>query len=145
LPGEIPKAGPLFSVFLNFDSLPEMEEDLLVFGNEELLFTAIRNIVTNACKYSEDHQAIVRLSVHDKDIRIAIEDKGRGIPPEEQQNIFQPFYRTDEGHSIPGFGLGLSLSRRIIQLHKGWIDLDSVVGRGSVFYVVLPMASAGKI
>ncbi|HXO76209.1 MAG TPA: HAMP domain-containing sensor histidine kinase, partial [Puia sp.] len=145
LPGEIPKAGSLFSVVLNFDSLPEMEEDLLVFGNEELLFTAIRNIVSNACKYSEDHHAVVRLTVREKEIRISIEDKGPGISPEEQQNIFQPFYRTDEGHSIPGFGLGLSLSRRIIQLHKGWIDLDSAVGRGSVFYVVLPMASAGKI
>ena len=132
-------------MFSNFDNLPEAEEDLLVFGNEELLFTAIRNIVSNACKYSDDHHAVVRLSVHEKEIRISIEDKGRGIPPEEQQNIFQPFYRTEEGHSIPGFGLGLSLSRRIIQLHKGWIDINSVVGKGSVFYVVLPMASAGKI
>ena len=141
LPGEISKANPLFSVVLNFDSLPEAEEDLFVFGNEELLVTAIRNIVSNACKYSDDHHAIVRLSVHGKEIRISIEDKGRGISSEEQQNIFQPFYRNEEGHQIPGFGLGLSLSRRIIQLHKGWIEVDSAPGRGSVFYVVLPMAS----
>ena len=141
LPGEISKANPLFSVVLNFDSLPEAEEELFVFGNEELLVTAIRNIVSNACKYSDDHHAIVRLSVHDKEIRISIEDKGRGISPEEQQNIFQPFYRNEEGYQIPGFGLGLSLSRRIIQLHKGWIEVDSSPGRGSVFYVVLPMAS----
>jgi signal transduction histidine kinase len=145
LPGEIGKASPLFSVVLDFNSLPEAEEDLLVFGNEDLLFTAIRNMVSNACKYSDDHQAIIRLAVHNKEIRISIEDKGRGISPEEQQNIFQPFYRTEEGHSIPGFGLGLSLSRRIIQLHKGWINIDSVVGKGSIFYVTLPMASAGKI
>ncbi|HEY6902335.1 MAG TPA: histidine kinase dimerization/phospho-acceptor domain-containing protein, partial [Puia sp.] len=52
LPGEIAKAGPAFSVTLDFDDLPEMEESLFVFGNEELLFTAIRNVVTNACKYS---------------------------------------------------------------------------------------------
>jgi signal transduction histidine kinase len=145
LPGEISKASPLFSVVLDFDRLPETEEDLLVFGNEELLVTAIRNIVSNACKYSDDHHAIVRLSVQGKEIRISIEDRGRGISPEEQQNIFQPFYRTEEGHSIPGFGLGLSLSRRIIQLHKGWIEVDSTPGKGSVFYVMLPMASAGKI
>ncbi|HTI90218.1 MAG TPA: HAMP domain-containing sensor histidine kinase [Puia sp.] len=145
LPGEISRASPLFSVVLNFDSLPEAEEDLLVFGNEELLVTAIRNIVSNACKYSDDHHAVVRLSVHGKEIRISVEDKGRGISPEEQQNIFQPFYRTEEGHQIPGFGLGLSLSRRIIQLHKGRIEVDSIPGTGSVFYVVLPLASAGKI
>lgn len=145
LPGEIAKANPLFSVKLDFQSLPEAEEDLLVFGNEELLLTAIRNIVSNACKYSEDHHAVVRLTVHEKEIRISISDKGRGIAPEEQQNIFQPFYRTEEGHAIPGFGLGLSLSRRIIQLHKGWIDLESAPGNGSTFYVILPMAAAGKV
>ena len=141
LPGEISKANPLFSVALDFDGLPEAEEDLFVFGNEELLVTAIRNIVSNACKYSDDHRATVRLSVHGKEIRISVEDKGRGISPEEQQKIFQPFYRNEEGQQIPGFGLGLSLSRRIIQLHKGWIEVDSASGRGSVFFVVLPMAS----
>ncbi len=145
LPGEISKAGALFAVTLDFDSLPEAEEALLVFGNEELLFMAIRNIVTNACKYSDDHHAVVRLAVLGKEIRISVKDKGRGIPKEEWENIFQPFYRTEEGHAIPGFGLGLSLSRRILQLHKGGITVDSVVGRGSVFYIVLPMASAAKI
>lgn len=145
LPGEISKAGALFAVTLDFDSLPEAEESLLVFGNEELLFMAIRNIVSNACKYSDDHHAVVRLAVFGTEIRISVEDKGRGIPKEEWENIFQPFYRTEEGHSIPGFGLGLSLSRRILQLHKGWISVDSAVGKGSVFYIVLPMASAGKI
>jgi two-component system sensor histidine kinase ArlS len=147
LPGEITKINALFSVTLDFDSLPEVEESLLVFGNEELLFTAIKNIVSNACKYSDDHHATVRLTVQDKEIRIDIADKGRGIGEQEWENIFQPFYRTEDGHfrtedghAIPGFGLGLSLARRIIQLHKGWINLDSVMGEGSVFRVRLPMA-----
>ncbi|HXB34308.1 MAG TPA: HAMP domain-containing sensor histidine kinase [Puia sp.] len=140
LPGEISKTNDLFIVTLEFDQLPEAEEALLVFGNEELLFTAIKNIVSNACKYSEDHHATVRLSVQGGEIRVSIEDRGRGISEEEWENIFQPFYRTEEGHTIPGFGLGLSLARRIIQLHKGWIDVDSVVGKGSVFNVRLPTA-----
>jgi two-component system, OmpR family, sensor histidine kinase ArlS len=140
LPGEISKTNALYSVTLDFDRLPEAEEELLVFGNEELLFTAIKNIVSNACKYSDDHHAIVRLTIQGKEIRISIEDKGRGIGEEEWEKIFQPFYRTEEGHSIPGFGLGLSLARRIIQLHKGWIRVDSVIGEGSVFSVRLPTA-----
>jgi len=142
LPGEISKTNPLYAVTLDFDRLPEAEEALLVFGNEELLFTAIKNIVSNACKYSEDHHATVRLAVQGKEIRISIEDRGRGIPETEWENIFQPFYRTDEGHSIPGFGLGLSLARRIIQLHKGWINVESAVGSGSIFYVRLPTAGS---
>jgi signal transduction histidine kinase len=142
LPGEISKTNPSYTVMLDFDQLPEAEEALLVFGNEELLFTAIKNIVSNACKYSDDHQATVRLTVQGKEIRITIEDHGRGIPEGEWENIFQPFYRTEEGHSIPGFGLGLSLARRIIQLHKGWIDVESAVGKGSVFHVRLPTAGS---
>jgi len=144
LPGEIAKTNPLFNVTLDFDRLPEAEEALLVFGNEELLFTAIKNVVSNACKYSDDHRATVRLTVQGMEIRISIEDHGRGIPLEEWEKIFQPFYRTEEGHSIPGFGLGLSLARRIIQLHKGWIAVDSAVGQGSVFSVRLPVAGTSQ-
>jgi two-component system sensor histidine kinase ArlS len=141
LPSEITKVNPLFTVILDFEQLPEAEEALLIFGNEELLFTAIRNIVSNACKYSEDHQAIVRLSVGPKEISIAVRDKGRGIASEDLEKIFQPFYRSDDGMAIPGFGLGLSLARRILHLHKGTIVVDSVVGKGSLFSIALPIAA----
>ncbi|HEY1213680.1 MAG TPA: ATP-binding protein, partial [Bryobacteraceae bacterium] len=141
LPAEITKTNPLFTVTLDFDHLPEAEEALLVFGNEDLLFTAIRNIVSNACKYSDDHHAVVRLVVHGTEILIAVEDKGRGIGEEEWENIFQPFYRSDDGLAIPGFGLGLSLARRILQLHKGFIGVRSVLGEGSVFTITLPSAA----
>src|SRR6201996_7026874 len=144
LPAEITKGNPVCSVTLNFDGLPEVEEKLLVFGNAELLFTAIRNIVSNACKYSDDHHATVRLRVDDREIRISVEDKGRGISPAEWENIFQPFYRTEEGHNIPGFGLGLSLSRRILQLHKGSVTVDSILGKGSTFNIRVPVASMSK-
>ena len=140
LPGEIARIGNGGAVSLDFDQLPEREEELLVFGNEELLFTAIKNVVSNACKYSDDHHATVRLKVRDREITIMIEDKGKGIEEAEWEKIFQPFYRSDEDHSIPGFGLGLSLARRIIKLHKGWISVGSVPGKGSVFTIKLPSA-----
>jgi signal transduction histidine kinase len=142
LPGEISKTAEGYSVMLDFDRLPEEEERLLVWGNEELLFMAVKNMVTNACKYSDDHNAVIRLSVNGREIVITIEDKGRGIAEAEWENIFQPFYRTEEGHSIPGFGLGLSLARRIIKLHKGEIDVESIIGEGSRFIVRLPTGAA---
>jgi len=142
LPGEITRIGNEGAVSLDFDQLPEREEELLVFGNEELLFTAIKNIVSNACKYSDDHHATVRLKVRDREITITIEDKGKGIEEAEWEKIFQPFYRSDEDHSIPGFGLGLSLARRIIKLHKGWINVGSIPGKGSVFTIKLPSAGS---
>jgi two-component system, OmpR family, sensor histidine kinase ArlS len=144
LPAWITRTSPLFAVTLDFDRLPEAEEELLVFGNEELLFTAIRNIVSNACKYSDDHHATVRLSVQAREITIVVEDKGRGISEQEWENIFQPFYRADDGLGVPGFGLGLSLSRRILQLHKGSITVQSSVGKGSTFVIRLPSAQSAN-
>lgn len=142
LPYEMAKANPLYSVSLAFDKLPEEEESLLVFGNEELLFTAIRNIVVNACKYSDDHHAAVKLEVYDRSVMITITDMGRGIPEKELATIFQPFYRVEGNIASEGFGLGLSLADRIIKLHKGSIDVKSQTGAGTSFTIHLPSAGS---
>src|SRR5579871_1668995 len=78
MPAEISKLNPAHIVLLDFAELPEEDEKLLVFGNEELLFTAIKNIVVNACKYSGNHQATVKLFVHDNLITVVVEDEGKG-------------------------------------------------------------------
>ena len=140
LPSEVSKLNRQYSVILQFDALPEDEEPLVVIGNEELLVTSIKNIVINACKYSGDHKALVILSVPGKEIQIKIQDKGPGISPDEMENIFQPFYRTDESRATEGFGLGLALAQRIIKLHKGRIEIDSTPGEGTTFIVYLPSA-----
>ena len=140
LPAELVKINSSFSVKLQFDDLPEEEENLLVFGNETLLLTAIKNVVINACKYSPDHQAMVHLQAHEQNLHVIIEDKGPGIPKEELNNIFQPFYRIEENRSAGGFGLGLSLAERIIKLHKGSIEVNSEPGHGTRFHIKLPAA-----
>jgi two-component system sensor histidine kinase ArlS len=140
LPSEVIKSNPKFQVKLEFEDLPDEEQKLLVFGNETLLFTAIRNIVTNACKYSSDSTAIVKLKITDAQIIIFIKDHGSGIPESELNNIFQPFYRVDGNAQAGGFGLGLSLADRIIRLHKGFIRVQSTVGDGTTFEISLPAA-----
>lgn len=142
LPGEISKLNKDFTVVLKFEGLPDEDEKLLVFGNEELLFTAIKNIVLNACKYSEDRIARVNLSFERNMINIFIEDRGKGIPEQELEKIFQPFYRVDESSLNQGFGLGLALAQQIITLHKGQISVKSGPGRGTVFAIVLPLAGS---
>jgi signal transduction histidine kinase len=139
-PGEMTKMDKGYSVKLEFAELPAEEEKLLVFGNAELLFTAIKNIVTNACKYSLNRLAKVKLSVEQTEIVVAIEDNGKGIPENELKNIFQPFYRTEDSRSTVGFGVGLPLVNRIIKLHKGQIKVISNVGKGTIFFVHLPIA-----
>jgi signal transduction histidine kinase len=142
LPGEIAKLNKFYAVELKFDQLPEEDEKLLVFGNEALLLTAIRNIVINACKYSDNHKAKVRLHFYDNVITIFVEDEGKGIPSSELDNIFQPFYRVDDKNPNQGFGLGLSLAHQIIKLHKGYILVKSVIDNGTIFSIVLPPAGS---
>jgi len=144
LPGEMSKMDKGYSVKLEFDQLPEEEEKLLVFGNAELLFTAIKNIVSNACKYSLNRMAKVKLSVDQTEIIVSVEDNGKGIPENELQNIFQPFYRTEDSRAIIGFGVGLPLVNRIIKLHKGQIKVSSVVGKGTTFFIQLPIAGNAR-
>jgi two-component system sensor histidine kinase ArlS len=140
LPASIQKQDPAFSVSLQFNDLPEEEDKLLVLGNEELLFTAIRNISVNACKYSPDQHAEIILMVSPEEFTIHIIDKGLGIPEKELENIFQPFYRMEETRSVGGFGLGLSLASRIVKLHKGEIKVESASGIGTTFVLHLPVA-----
>jgi two-component system sensor histidine kinase ArlS len=142
LPGEISKLNETHQVKLIFEKLPDEEDKLLVFGNEELLITAIRNIAVNACKYSDDHVATIKLASRDSSVIINIEDRGKGIPEIELRNIFQPFYRVSNNRNIKGFGLGLSLANQIIKLHKGQIDVHSVPEKGTEFIITLPVAGS---
>ncbi len=142
LPGEITKLNKSYTVSITFDNPPEEDEKLLVFGNEALLATAIKNIVINACKYSGNHVAEVMLSYHRNVITIFIKDEGTGISDAEKENIFQPFYRADNKQRHQGFGLGLSLAQQIIKLHKGQISLESIVNKGTIFTIMLPSAGS---
>jgi two-component system, OmpR family, sensor histidine kinase ArlS len=142
LPAEALKINSSYSVKIEFDNLPEEEESLLVFGNETLLFTAINNVVINACKYSDDHQANVKLKVVGNTVSIDVTDRGKGINNSELEKIFQPFYRIEENRNEGGFGLGLSLAYRIIKIHKGGIEVSSEPGKGTSFQIQLPCAKS---
>jgi signal transduction histidine kinase len=144
LPAEMTKMNKGYSVKLAFEQLPADEEKLLVFGNAELLFTGIKNIVSNACKYSPNNLAKVKLSVEQTEIVVAVEDDGKGIPENELKNIFQPFYRTEDSRAIDGFGVGLPLVNRIMKLHKGQIKVISTVGKGTTFFVHIPVAGKSR-
>lgn len=138
LPADVQKQDNRYAVSLQFDHLPEQEEQLLLFGNERLLYTAIRNVVINACKYSPDHHARIRFEPDEKNFIITIEDNGPGMKASELEYIFQPFYRIREHGPEKGFGLGLSLTYQILKMHKGTIQVQSVVGKGTTFTIGLP-------
>ncbi len=143
LPSTLRKIDTRYDVKLSFDELPDDELALTVYGNEELLFSAVKNVVLNACKFSDDRKAFVHLKYCQGVLRIIIEDHGPGIPAEEQELIFRPFYRSIETNSlVPGSGLGLPLANQILKLYGGNIKLSAQTEAGSVFIISLRAASA---
>jgi len=128
------------NIKIGLDSATGDAEQMLVLGNESLLRTAVLNILENSCKYSDDHSADVLLDCVDKKVKLTFTDRGKGIPPEDMDKIFEPFYRGNNSKTIPGHGIGLSLVQKIIQNHKGTITISSDHVAGTKVIVELPLA-----
>ncbi|MDN3580977.1 sensor histidine kinase [Mucilaginibacter flavus] len=135
----VKKVIPESEISIDFENIPEDENLLLVKGNGNLLRLAISNIISNACKYSNNKMVRVGLSTENKKIIIAIKDQGIGIPKTELQHIFEPFFRASNTHDFEGHGVGLPLTLNIIRLHKGSLGISSEVGSGTEIKVFLPL------
>ena len=136
--GDIKKIHSDYRVELNFRDSDDYESNFLVFGNVDLLYMAIKNIVENGCKYSTDNTARVQLSFDNNSTIIEVHSKGKPIAQEEMEKIFQPFYRSSTSEGKAGFGLGLALAKRIIGLNKGTLIVKSDEKEGTMFTIVIP-------
>lgn len=113
-----------------------------VFVDSEAIAQALINLLDNAVKYSADaHEIEIRLGCTDGFVQIAVRDYGIGLGREDQQKVFEKFYRVCTGlvHESRGSGLGLSLVKHIVEAHKGRVTLESEPGRGSTFTIHLPV------
>ena len=119
----------------------------LVIGDQDLLGLAIYNLLENALKYSDKDEPVeIRLREDGRSVFIEIADRGTGIPPDEQEAVFEDLYRGSNAQHVNGSGLGLSLVRRIVKLHSGDISLRSLNNHmhGSVFTLRLPIKNQRK-
>jgi len=129
----------------------EIPEDLPpVRGIERLMREAVINYLTNAIKYTP-HKNVITLrarSIDNHHLRIEVQDTGPGISSENQKHLFQEFTRVDKAKSlkegIPGSGLGLSIVKRIVDEHHGSVGVESEPGKGTTFYMVLPVAQPSR-
>jgi signal transduction histidine kinase len=104
----------------------------------------LENLTSNAIKYSPINTRItLRARKADSDLIIEVQDEGMGVSAEEQKQIFNPYHRVQQDtQKYPGIGLGLAVSRQIVEAHGGKIWVESQLGQGSIFIVKLPLNQA---
>ncbi|MBN8820805.1 MULTISPECIES: HAMP domain-containing sensor histidine kinase [unclassified Spirosoma] len=120
-------------------SLPDVTKtDWQVLGNETLLRTAFFNLLDNGGKFSDNHSVSVSLLAELTSVQVKVHNMGSVIPADQLTAIFVPFQRGRNAGGQPGYGIGLPLTERIIQIHKGTIEVESSTESGTTFTVTLP-------
>jgi two-component system phosphate regulon sensor histidine kinase PhoR len=119
--------------------------DEIVSVDEVHISNILNNLIDNAIKYSPEKLHIAIRTWNENDgIAISIADKGIGMSRDQQQRIFDTFYRVPTGnvHDVKGFGLGLSYVKKMVEAHEGTVKVQSKLGEGSIFTVWLPLTKA---
>lgn len=121
----------------------DCEEEMFIRHDSKWTEEAIYNVLDNALKYTESGGKIhIQAERQELFVKLSISDTGKGIALERQAEIFTRFYREPEVHDKPGVGIGLYLARTIMELQKGYIEVQSEVGRGASFRLYFPVNEA---
>jgi signal transduction histidine kinase len=137
----IDKLNPKNKVQLNLSLMPEDPTKLKVKGNEQLLLLALTNIVSNACKYSNNQPVTLSIDTIENKVIIVVKDLGIGIPETDMNYIYDPFFRASNAKEYEGYGIGLSLARNIMRLHSGEIQVTSKVNQGTEVQLTFPIGN----
>jgi signal transduction histidine kinase len=130
------KSNPDYKVIMNFENLPEDERKLIIKGNDALLKIAFINLIDNACKFSGDKTCRVELNLNEAgQIMILFHNNGEELTKEQIGFIFEPFYRANPTSKVKGTGIGLALTKKIVQLHEASIAVESGKKNGTTFSV----------
>ncbi|MBG9977547.1 sensor histidine kinase [Ruoffia tabacinasalis] len=132
----------------NINILVEAEEGLIVWADYDRIIQILINLVTNAIQFSEDSDIILQGKMQEEYSEIKVIDQGIGIDPAHLKSIWERFYKVDESRKNTEFGesgIGLSVVQSLIEAHQGNIEVDSELGKGSVFTVKLPHKKESKL
>ena len=136
----IDNLNPKNNILIDLSLLPEDPKKLKVYCNKPLLLTAVTNILTNACKYSNNQLVKISIASSNDSVVIMVADMGIGIPQEEIQYIYDPFFRASNTQRFDGYGIGLPLCRSIIRMANGQLKVASLENEGTTVEIKLPIA-----
>ncbi|WP_419869882.1 HAMP domain-containing sensor histidine kinase [Chryseobacterium sp. CT-SW4] len=136
---QVQKLNPQYKVNICFDMETEDDSDISIEGNEYLLQVAFANLFENGCKFSDNLQSQVVITNKEKKIQLTFSDSGIGISEKDLKKIFDPFFRGDNKYFTEGNGIGLSLTKKIIEIHNGSITAQSELNHGTTFIIELPI------
>lgn len=119
----------------------KVQHPVNIIGDEEQLYRLVTNLITNAIQYTSGGTVTVRLLTEDQNAVIQVQDTGVGIAAEDQARVFDRFYRvsSDRSRHTGGAGLGLAIASAIVEAHHGKIQVQSQLGKGSLFTVQFPL------
>lgn len=127
------KSFPEFIILFEIEESDNLDTALEVKGNKNLLEIALINVLKNACVYSENKQALVKISTQGNHLVISVLNTGKTLSEAEQKNLFQPFMRGKNSKGTSGFGLGLRIVNRILTLHKSSITYSIPNSKENLF------------
>ncbi len=136
------KRKPNYKISIDWDDFPEDENAIQIMGDFALMNSVFINLMDNACKFSADKTSVVKVCFKNAQIFVSIIDKGEGISKKDLPLVFQAFYRSNDTRKVPGYGIGLSLVKKTLELHKGTISISSEAGLGTEVSLVLPSVAA---
>jgi signal transduction histidine kinase len=113
----------------------------MAHGDARRVSQVLLNLVGNAIKFTDEGEVEIRAAVERGQFALSVRDTGPGIPDADQERIFGEFQQIDNSNTRKkgGTGLGLAISKRMVDMQGGTISVESVLGRGSIFRVVLPV------
>lgn len=134
---QIQQVNAAYQTKLSFEDDFILYSETVLMGNEYLLKVAFINLIENGCKFSEDHLCHISISTSNSKLQLKFSDRGIGIPTEDITKIFTPFYRGKNKSFTYGNGIGLSLTKKIIELHSGTINVTSQLHQGTTLTIQL--------
>ena len=129
-----------YNILIEFENVPDDENELMVSGSEHLLKILMTNLIDNSCKFSDPPRVRIKMAFIKDFVILRFIDKGIGIAKDDLVHIFEPLYRGDNASQKAGLGIGLSIVKRIADIHDVSINIESEINIGTSITLTFPVA-----